>query len=162
MVHAWTFKPWRHTLSTFILAACCVAQGTAATTGILSGYVRDLNGNPSPHARVRAISPSTLAETYTDDRGFFAFISLPPDVYSVAAEKRSDVAFGAGIRVDSDNTTFVAIRWGFKCGGTVRTFFGANPFALLDTKTLEAYPAVSTLPVPILWQHDTLVDGRCL
>lgn len=136
----------------FALAACirCVA----GTTGVMHGYVRDINGQPVVNALVTVTSPSQTAETYTDRHGFFVFLTLPPDVYSVQAETASTSgAYAMGARINSDQTTFLNLRVGYRrCGPTitrvtVAAYQGSDQFWSLDVRRMEEYPPNVAPPI---------------
>lgn len=101
---------------------------------------------------MRAISPTASEKTLTDKNGFFTFISLPPDFYSVSAERSNGDAFASSIRVDSDQTTFMVLRYGFRCGGTGAPAMRADPFLAVDERKAQMYPAgiLSSIPLPAL------------
>ncbi len=64
---------------------------TQPTTGILKGFVRDTNLQPSDGARVVSTSARTGKQyiRQTDGTGFYAFLNLPPDTYTVQASTRN-------------------------------------------------------------------------
>ena len=88
---------------------CCIlasfAPALAGTTGVLSGTVCDDNGKPVADVAVRIVSPTDQESTQTDAHGFFAFLHLAPDTYTVAMEKQryTPVSY-AGVTVFADNT----------------------------------------------------------
>lgn len=61
------------------------------TTGILKGFVRDTNLQPSDGARVVITAARTGKRQIrqTDGTGFYAFLILPPDTYTVQASTRN-------------------------------------------------------------------------
>ena len=63
---------------------------TQPTTGILKGFVRDANLQPSDGARVVITSARTGKQyiRHTDGTGFYAFLNLPPDTYTIQASTR--------------------------------------------------------------------------
>lgn len=136
----------------FTLAAC--VQSMAGTTGVMNGYVRDHTGQPAADVLVTVVSPSETKQTYTDKRGFFVFLSLSPDVYSVRAEKAgTSNAYAIGARIDSDQTTFLTFRFGLyrNCPSYTRVSVAANqgnePFESLDVRRLEQYPPNVAPPI---------------
>ncbi|HUA07776.1 MAG TPA: TonB-dependent receptor [Candidatus Acidoferrales bacterium] len=65
-----------------------VVPARAGTTGSLSGVVVDGQGGaPIADAKIAVSSPSASAQTTTDARGRFAFVSLAPDEYTIVVEK---------------------------------------------------------------------------
>lgn len=105
---------WRHALVAVLLLVAMLAQGTwalAGTTGGLSGVVTDASTNgPIADAKVTVSSPSFTASANTDATGHFAFISLPPDTYTVAVTKDGySPASEAGITVFADATQTVTV-----------------------------------------------------
>src|SRR3984893_18413964 len=94
-----------------------VLQGTtsvlAGTTGGINGTVVDATSNtPIAGARVSAVSPSQSANTTTDDKGRFSFISLSPDTYTItaAATTKYDQASLSAVNVFADATQSVTVR----------------------------------------------------
>ncbi|HZZ64429.1 MAG TPA: carboxypeptidase regulatory-like domain-containing protein, partial [Candidatus Baltobacteraceae bacterium] len=95
------------------MCAAFVSQETwalAGTTGGISGYVRDTDGNPVVNARVTMSSPSEVTSTSTDASGHFAFLSLAPDTYSLGAIKDGyQESSLAGVTVFADQVQTVAV-----------------------------------------------------
>jgi hypothetical protein len=55
-----------------------------ATSGAISGYVRDGSGAPQMGAAVEILGSAAQAlKVFTDDRGFYSVASLVPGTYSV-------------------------------------------------------------------------------
>lgn len=130
----------------FALAAC--VRCVAGTTGIMDGYVRNENGQPVADALITVTSPSQTAETHTDSGGFFVFLALPPDVYTVKAEKPgTSGAYANPVRIDSDQPTFLNLHvssW-LRCGPmqnivTIAAYQGSADFWSLDVRRMEQYP----------------------
>jgi outer membrane receptor protein involved in Fe transport len=95
-------------------AACMVAlshwAGHAGTTGTLSVKVLDAHLAPVAQAKVSATSPSQSAVGLTDAGGFFGFINLSPDTYSVSASKEGFTSTSVeGVTVQADQTTRIQI-----------------------------------------------------
>lgn len=130
----------------FAFAAC--VRCVAGTTGVMNGYVRDDDGRPVADALVTVTSPSQSAETHTDKGGFFVFLTLAPDVYTVAAEKiGTSNAYALGARINSDQTAFLNLRVsGYaRCGPmltqvTVSAYQGSDQFWSLNVRRMEQYP----------------------
>src|SRR4029077_15658929 len=96
------------------LAACVfafAAPGWAGTTGGLHGRVVDAaTGGPIAAAKVAVTSPSQNESVFTDAAGFFSFISLSPDTYTVTVSKDGyDIASLPGITVVSDQSRNVSV-----------------------------------------------------
>lgn len=130
----------------FAFAAC--AQCVAGTTGVMHGYVRDENGKPVADALVTVMSPSQTAETHTDSGGFFVYLALPPDVYTVAAQKPgTSGAYVTRVRIDSDQPTFLILHvssW-LHCGPmqnvvTIAVYRASADIWSLDVRRMEQYP----------------------
>jgi hypothetical protein len=66
-----------------------ISLACAATTGSISGTVKDPSGAVIPGASVTATNTATnvQAKTVADDKGFYAFPSLPVGRYNVKAEE---------------------------------------------------------------------------
>ncbi len=96
-----------------MLLVAFLFQGTwalAGTTGSLSGNVTDAKGAPVAGASVTVTSPSQQASTTTDAGGHFNFISLAPDTYSVAVEKKGyNTTTQAGVTVFADQNYTIAV-----------------------------------------------------
>ena len=131
----------------------------------MNGYVRDYDGKPTANVRVQVLSASTIATTRTDRRGFFVIFGLPPDVYSVEAEKLVDsrpygythaYAYAEGVRINSDQTTLLA--FGFRsyqrCNTFTRVSVDIDPlsqqFNSLDMRQMETRPPNVSMPIPLL------------
>ncbi len=130
----------------FTLAGCirCIA----GTTGVMHGYVRDINGRPVEDVLVTVKSRSQTAETHTNKRGFFVFLILPPDVYTVMAQKvGTSGAYAIGARIDRDQTTFLNLRvnrWR-RCGPLLTrvssaAYQGSADVWSLDVRKMSEYP----------------------
>ncbi len=120
----------------------------AGTTGVLRGYVREASGRPVANALVTVASPSYTGKRYTDRHGFYVFLTLPPDTYSirvVKADTSNAYAFGAGI--NSDQTTTLNFRFtAFRsCPGftevTVSSSRGDDDFSSLDVQRMGRFPS---------------------
>jgi hypothetical protein len=117
----------KHFVVTLALLFMLPLSVRAGTTGCLSGTVTDDSGMPIANALVTATSPSQVATTRTDARGWFAFISLAPGSYAIASEKDGyDKSAFAGVVVSADHRAVVVvhqthalIRWSacVDCGG---------------------------------------------
>ncbi|MDQ2865030.1 MAG: TonB-dependent receptor [Candidatus Eremiobacteraeota bacterium] len=104
----------RAALAVFVLVTM-LCQGTwalAGTTGGLTGVVLDAQSNaPVAGAKVTVTSPSQSVSSTTDAAGHFAFLSLSPDTYTVAAERSGyEPVSLPGESVFADSTQNVSIR----------------------------------------------------
>ena len=112
-----------------LLAACICAfahaPATAGTTGGLHGRVTDAaTGVPIADAKVSVTSPSQNEATTTDANGYWDFISLSPDTYTITVSKPSyDLASVPGVTVVADQSHAVPItlQKTLKTLGTVTT-----------------------------------------
>jgi hypothetical protein len=116
-----------------LFAAClllCAGPAMAGTTGRLQGRVFDTATNaPIAGAKVSVTSPSQIESTTTDASGFWQFISLSPDTYTITATKDGyDIASVPGITVVSDQSHNVPIplQKTLKTLGTIATRGGAG------------------------------------
>jgi hypothetical protein len=84
-------RPLRHVVTVLVLLVAFAGQETwalAGTTGGLSGTVLDAgSGAPIAGAKVQISSPSNVSTGTTDAGGHFAFLTLPPDTYTVSVTK---------------------------------------------------------------------------
>jgi len=94
------------TVATIVLAA----PAFAGTTGTLTGYVVMAGDKPVAGAKVTVVSPTDSESTTTDAQGYFAFVDLPPDTYSVSASKDGYApVVQAGVTVLADNAVTVRL-----------------------------------------------------
>ena len=103
----------RRCIVALLMLTALVSQGTwalAGTTGGISGYVRDTDGNPVANARVTASAPSEVTSTTADGSGHFSFLSLAPDTYTIGAIKDGyqDTSI-AGVSVFADQVQTVSL-----------------------------------------------------
>jgi TonB dependent receptor/Carboxypeptidase regulatory-like domain len=96
----------------FAVWAFCALPSAAGTTGGIHGRVTDYtSGQPIASAQVTAVSPSQTASETTDRVGFFAFVSLAPDTYTLTATKQGFVLEQVpGVTVIADQNRSVDIR----------------------------------------------------
>ena len=138
-------------LAVFFVLASCV-KCLAGTTGVIHGYVRDATGKPVANALVTATSPSQTCTAYTDKRGFYVCMALPPDVYSVVAQKTGTYgAYSGGVRVSSDQATFLVFQFDSypRCQAFTPAPLSAAPFISLDVRRMETYPRNVAPPIPL-------------
>lgn len=136
----------------FTFAAC--TRCVAGTTGILNGYVLDPHGQPIADVPVTVVSPSDTRTTYTDKHGFFVFLTLPPDVYSVQMQDASGFnAYGNGVRISSDQTTSLNYRFSAyrHCYGSIPVTLASDKrseqFESLDVRLMQTYPPRTAPPI---------------
>jgi hypothetical protein len=97
-------------LAALVMAALPLAA-PASTTGSMRGRVVDgATHAPIAGATVTVTSASQTASTVTDAHGAFSFLSLPPDTYSISAEKKGyDPQAQPGLSVFADQSTNVSL-----------------------------------------------------
>jgi hypothetical protein len=94
---------------TFALLAL-TGRAEAGTTGTLSGYVLTGVNTPVSGVRVSAASATETVSTTTDAAGYFAFVSLSPDTYTITASKDGyDSIRQQGVTVIADNAVTVRL-----------------------------------------------------
>ena len=77
----------------------------AGTTGTVSGIVTDDKGARLADVAVKAIAPSSTANSSTGPNGFYALVGLPPDTYVLTFSKPGyAVQSRAGVTVTQDQT----------------------------------------------------------
>lgn len=91
-------------LFAFILA-CAAGFGqappAAPTTGSITGVIRDSTGKPLPEiALVLTGAPGGRQTATTGEQGQFAFAGLPPGIYRLTAQSRSEVLGTKAITLD--------------------------------------------------------------
>ena len=92
-----------------MLAWIADARGLAGTTGRLLGTVTETStGAPIPGAIVSIESPSQSEKITSDAAGRFAFISVPPDTYTVTVSKAGYDSASAAVTVQADQTISVS------------------------------------------------------
>lgn len=123
----------------------------------MNGYVHDENGHPAADVRVVVISASGYATTYTDKRGFYVFLDLPPDVYNVNAVKTgTSNAYAIGVRIHSDQTTFLSFRFSsyLRCPAFTQASLGDDQrsaqFTSLNVRQMQSYPPNVSMPIAML------------
>jgi hypothetical protein len=105
---------FRRLILVMLACASCIPAvnpALAGTTGTLRGRVLDsVSGAPVAAVKVTAASPSQTENAVTDASGFFSFISLSPDTYSVTAAKDGyEIASASGVTVISDQSRSVTL-----------------------------------------------------
>ncbi len=79
------FRAWMLMTVTLLLASTSVAF--ALTTGEINGYVRDEAGAGVADVTVTVVSASYSATTHTDGQGYYAFVGVQPDTYTMSISK---------------------------------------------------------------------------
>src|SRR5579872_4295240 len=103
-------------LLSYVFALALTAQllwacpSNAGTTGTLTVKIVDSSGAAISAAKVSAVSPSQATTGVTDVHGFFAFVNLSPDTYTVVASKQGyDSTTIAGVTIQADQTSSLDI-----------------------------------------------------
>jgi hypothetical protein len=107
----------------------CSYPSIGGTTGTLSVKVLDATGASVSGAKLSATSPSQAATGVTDAHGFFAFVNLSPDTYTVVASKQgyeSTTLTGVTIQADQTFSLDVTMQTTARLLGTVTTSATAN------------------------------------
>lgn len=98
---------WLTLITLVSLLLCAAVWVNAATTGIISGVVKNSDDN-KPLSGVNIIVTGTTLTTVTDAKGFYVIINVPPGDYEVRAEM---VGFAKksvnGVQVTMDSSTTV-------------------------------------------------------
>lgn len=107
-------SPWigRAVLWTLAIALACAIpwRADAGTTGTLTGYVLTSPDTPVAGAIVSAASATGSYSTTTDADGYFAFVALPPDTYTVTASRDGFQSIvDSGITVVADNAITIRL-----------------------------------------------------
>jgi hypothetical protein len=155
------------------LAICLAALATitalpvhAGTSGVLNGFARDERGAPIAAVQIKAVSASRYATARTDAHGFFSFIDLPPDFYTIAVEKLGFIAGSyARTRVNSDQTTFFTVelvRGGCHSGPGQAVDQRSEDFVSLDLRVPAVYPRPLQFPIIAVPGPDTRTVCCCL
>jgi hypothetical protein len=96
----------------FVTIALLARAGPAdaGTTGTLTGYVLTGKETPVAGALVSASSPTQTASATTNSDGYFSFVALAPDTYSVTVSRDGYVtAREDGVTVIADNAVTLRI-----------------------------------------------------
>lgn len=100
--------------SAFVLALVIAAAhpGLCGTTGGVHGRITDeASGQPIADATVTVTSPSQNESHATDAAGYYAFITLGPDTYTITVKKDGyDVGQVPGVTIISDQNRSVDVR----------------------------------------------------
>lgn len=101
------FSPRLRALAAMVAALAIVAvcdTARAGTTGTLTGFVLTGTDTPVVGAKVSAASPSGSYSTTTDVDGYFSFVAVAPDTYTVTVTKDGfDTVRQQGVTVVADN-----------------------------------------------------------
>lgn len=88
------------------LVAFCGSPVWAVTTGNVNGYVHDQAGHAVADAQVSIASASYNSTTRTNASGFYAFVGIPADTYTVSFKKQGLLDHAvAGVTVIQDQST---------------------------------------------------------
>ena len=102
------FQGWL--LCTAAVFALAHTPAIAGTTGVISGAVKNEQSVPVAAVKVTVASPSQTATGLTSATGFFSFLNLSPDTYTVTASKENfETAVTAGITVQADQVSHVDV-----------------------------------------------------
>ncbi len=112
----------------------------AGTTGALRGRVLDERGAPIAGALVQVVSPSQTASVTTDPRGYYAFLDLAPDTYTLTAAKRGqmDVVY-PGIVIFADQTEVLAVKMSRRLKEIARVTAAAQGSLVKAGTTVDVY-----------------------
>src|SRR5579864_6450574 len=100
------FQGWL--LCAAVFFALAQTQASAGTTGVISGTTKNEQGAPIAAAKVTISSPSQTATGLTNSAGFFSFLDLSPDTYTVTAAKDNfESAVTPGVTVQADQVSHV-------------------------------------------------------
>jgi hypothetical protein len=89
----------------FVLIVCQATWTLAGTVGAINGRVTDDSGKPIADVHVSAVAPSYQIKTTTGSNGFYAFIGLPPDTYTVTFTEEGYITQTVtGITINQDQT----------------------------------------------------------
>lgn len=152
------------TVALFLLTLC---PAFAGTTGVLNGYARDENGQPTQEVTISAISSTGTYITHAARTGFYSFINLPPGNYTVNVEKLGFYPGSiVGVRINSDQTTYVLIRMVKRgCAGSGASAVidqRAQDFTSFQLTQTERYPPGASLPAIPLPGKQAPIQFRCL
>jgi carboxypeptidase family protein/TonB-dependent receptor-like protein len=97
-------------LTAFLLIPVQATRILAGTTGSLTGQIISESGTGLAGAKVAASSPSESVVTTTGADGHFAFVSLPPDTYTVTVSKDGYQTISQpGVTVVADNNQVIRL-----------------------------------------------------
>ncbi len=185
-------SPRLRTLLALIAVVCACrslapSPAYAGTTGTISGYVLTGVNTPVAGAEVTATSPTDSETTTSDANGAFAFVNLPPDTYTVTAQKDGfETVDQTGVTVVADNvvtlrlvTSHIAVlghvhvvRPGLLRPSTVQDVYNVRGGDLQTVNSFggggdleNAYSAIATLPGTFIptgqsgWNQPVFVRG---
>jgi hypothetical protein len=97
-----TFSQWFFALILACAAGFAQAPPAAPPAGSIAGVIRDSTGKPLPEiALVLTGAPGGRQTATTGEQGQFAFAGLPPGIYRLTAQSRSEVLGTKAITLDS-------------------------------------------------------------
>jgi len=90
-----------------VLAIACstLAASAGATTGTIEGRVFDDQRRGLPGAVISIHSPSFTAQTRSDAKGFYHFLSLYPDRYYIVFNRGGNQSLTSEIDIHADQIT---------------------------------------------------------
>ncbi|HET9030068.1 MAG TPA: carboxypeptidase-like regulatory domain-containing protein [Candidatus Aquilonibacter sp.] len=109
---------------TVFLGIASAAPAFAGTTGVYTGHIVDGKGAPVGGMTVAMVSASDRCVTRTNERGYFACMTLLPDIYTLSAEKDGYMPIDvAGFPVMADTAIYVPLHaeYAIKCQCVVRS-----------------------------------------
>ena len=71
----------------FVLVLTWVGAASALTTGDVTGHVKDAAGRPIADVKISIASGSYATAAVSDAKGFYAFVGLPSDTYTLSFSK---------------------------------------------------------------------------
>lgn len=144
---------WRLVLACvacFAFAAIPAFAQSQASTGQITGTVRDSAGAAVPNATIRALNPKIgLAQTATtNEEGLFRFVLLPPGVYTLAAEasgfskvEMNNVNVAVGQTADANLTLGVgSVQESINVSGETLQTTQSQPDALINETAIANLP----------------------
>ena len=101
-------RAWGTLVGAVALVALLKTPVAAGTTGVISGVVKNEQGAPISAVKVTVSSPSQSATGLSSATGFFSFLNLSPETYTVTASKENyQTATLPGITVVADQISHV-------------------------------------------------------
>jgi hypothetical protein len=145
--------------SIVVLVACVVAIASSAssiagTTGGVSGRVVDAATRaPLSGAHVEVVSPSGSASASTDAKGYYTFLSLAPDTYTITVKRDGYEIFsesGLTIQADTHQNLNIELVSTVRTIGRVITRSQSSlvrPGQTIDLYSVSAETAKAALPL---------------
>ena len=96
----------RRATAVLALALACAGAGAqAGTTGTIEGRVFDDHRRGLPNAIISIHAPSFTAQTRSDAKGFYHFLSLSPERYYIVFRRGGNGTLTSEIDVHADQIT---------------------------------------------------------